>query len=156
MTCMTCLSNKVLNFPEVCIASVAQWYIWSHMGLQTGVRDLKSSKAFCWKLNVLFEFGSRQRACSTWRVQSFLLSRCPKISYIHIHSDTFKYMHIYYLTYKYNMIHARYRHIDIDTVMYVYVSVCICIIYGCICMYWMYCMWYVSVCICMYRIYWYV
>ena len=47
MTCMTCLSYKVLNFHEVCIASVAQWYIWSHMRLQTGVRDLKSSKAFC-------------------------------------------------------------------------------------------------------------
>ncbi len=35
-------------------------------------------------------------------------------------------MHIYYHTYKYNMIHARYRHIDTDTVLYVYVCVYIC------------------------------
>ena len=47
MTFMRCLSYIFLNFEIVCIASLAQWYILSHMGLQTGVRDLKSSNVFC-------------------------------------------------------------------------------------------------------------
>ena len=126
MTCMTCLSYIVLNFLDVCIASVAQWYIWSHMGLQTGVRDLKSAKAFCWKLNMLLNSKlGRERAalgvCNPFCYQG------AKNTYIHIHSHTCIYMHIHYHTYKYNKIYAWYRHIDTDTVMYLYVSVCICI-----------------------------
>ena len=83
-----------LYIVHICIATLAQWHIQSHMHLLTWVRDLETSKAFCWNLNVLFESDARRWACSTWRVQSFLLSKCQKT-----HTYTYIYIHAYTCTY---------------------------------------------------------
>ena len=145
MTCIRFLSYIFLNY---------QVYVLLHW--------LSGTYGHIWVCRRVFETWNHQRRfVEIWtcflnsklgRERAILFAiKVPKNTYIHIHAHTCIYMHIHYHTYTYNMIYAWYRHIDTDTVLYVYVSVCICIIYGCICMYWMYCMYdmYLYVCVCM-------
>jgi hypothetical protein len=129
---------------------VAQWYIWSHMELQTCVRVPKKSKAFCCCFECILlcslSAGWGQVSVSPGRRFSALRGQAQcKFEYIHIRTHTNRHMQIHT-----NIVFIQehtYRYWDIYVCICVYCMyhACILIVSECICMYL-----YIFVCIRMY------